>query len=44
MAKNPGNRDAGQNALAMANAVDDIVDEELKKALRQECRQLERMI
>merc|ERR1712166_871139 len=43
MAKNPRN-DAGQNALAMANAVDDIVDEDLKKALRQECRQLERMI
>jgi len=40
-AKNPRN-DAAGNALAMANAVDDIVDEDLKKALRRECRELER--
>jgi hypothetical protein len=43
MAKAPRN-DAGQNALAMANAVDDIVDEDLKKSLRLECRELEKQI
>ena len=41
MAKNPRN-DAGANALTMAMAVDDIVDEDLKKSVRMECRELER--
>ena len=37
-------RDAAGNALAQANAVDDIVDDELKKGLRLECRELEKKI
>jgi len=41
----PANRgDAAGNAVAAANAVDDIVDEDVKKALRLECRALEAKI
>ena len=33
-----------QDALDKANAVDDVVDDEVKKALRNECRDLEKRI
>jgi hypothetical protein len=33
-----------QDALDKANAVDDVADEELKKQLRMECRELEKRI
>ena len=33
-----------QDALDKANAVDDVVDDELKKSLRMECRELEKRI
>jgi hypothetical protein len=44
MAKAPPRGDAAGNALAAANAVDDIVDEEIKGSLRRECRKLEAKI
>jgi hypothetical protein len=36
--------DPASTALAAANAVDDVVDDEIKKALRLECRELEKKI
>ena len=42
--KGKGKQTAEGEAMARANAVDDIVDEEYKKALRLECRLLEKKI
>jgi hypothetical protein len=40
----PKGKNAEEEALAKANAVDDIADEDYKKSLRVECRALEKKI
>jgi hypothetical protein len=40
----PPKKSSEEEALARANAVDDIMDEDYKKALRLECRAIEKKI
>ena len=40
----PPKKSNEDEAMARANAVDDIVDDELKMSLRKECRTLEKKI
>jgi hypothetical protein len=40
----PKGKNAEEEALAKANAVDDIVDDEYRMSLRKECRLLEKKI
>lgn len=40
----PPKKSSEDEALARANAVDDIVDEEYRMSLRKECRALEKKI